>query len=136
MSNTQKRSTELVTQIDATLQAITRHSYAKPFTPDLDESLQGALRVLRGRLHTNLPRELDATAFESWSLYTDASFESNGTGGMGGVLVRPDGSVAAWFGRSLTVGDTAPFLSPGHGRLPSASSKLQLYLLPLFCGAA
>ena len=97
------------------LQAITKHTYAKPFSPDVSDDLRGAMQVLRGRLQGNEPRVLGPTTFESWSLSTDASYEPDGTGGIGGVLVRPDGSVFAWFGFALNADDTAPCPWPEDG---------------------
>ena len=56
----------------------------KPFSPDISDDLRHAMQVLRARLQGNEPRVLGPTSFESWSLYTDASYEPDGTGGIGG----------------------------------------------------
>ena len=113
--NTAKRCDELVGQIDAILAAGKLHrkdglvlrgrlafadaqvlgrAGAKPFSPDVSEDLPHAIRLL-ARLQGNVPRVLGPASFESWSLYTDASYEPDGTGGIGGVLARPDGSIFA-----------------------------------------
>ena len=68
-------------------------STPKPFSPDVSEDLPHAMRLLRARLQGNVPRVLGPASFESWS--TDASYEPDGTGGIGGVLARPDGSIFA-----------------------------------------
>ena len=96
------------------LQAITRHAYAKPFKASISPALLRALQILRRRLDANEPRSLSAAIFECWYLYTDASFEQNGSGGIGGVLVSPDGKPRAWFGFPLTSADSSLFLAPGQ----------------------
>ena len=96
------------------LQAITRHTYAKPFKAAISHTLTRALQILRSRLLANEPRCLSAEVFDCWYLYTDASFEQDGSGGIGGVLVNPEGKVDAWFGFHLTSADSSPFLAPGQ----------------------
>lgn len=112
MCNTAKRCDELVGQIDAILAAGKLHRkdglvlrgrlafadaqvFGRAFSPDVSEDLPHAMRLLRARLQGNVPRVLGPASFESWSLYTDASYEPDGTGGIGGVLARPDGSIFA-----------------------------------------
>ena len=104
------------------LQAITRHTYAKPFKATISPALLKALQTLRRRLDANEPRCLSAAIFECWYLYTDASFEQNGSGGIGGVFVSPDGKTSAWFGFPLTPADSSLFLAPGQ---PTAIGELE-----------
>ena len=73
------------------LQGISKHAYAKPFKAEISQALRRSLQVLPHRLAT-------APAFDCWFLYTDASFEPDGTGGIGGVIIDPGGRVNAWFG--------------------------------------
>ena len=45
-----------------------------------------------------------------WFIYTDASYEpSDGTAGLGGVLVNAEAQVVAWFGFPLTAEMCIPF---------------------------
>ena len=96
------------------LQGITKHSYAKPFKPEVSQALRRSLQVLRHRFASNEPRCLSAASFDCWFLYTDASFEPDGTGGIGGVLVGCDGQISSWFGFEFAADESLPFLAPGQ----------------------
>ena len=51
---------------------------------------------------SNKPRTVTAVTQQVWFMCTDACFDmSAGTGGLGGVLVDPQGSPVSWFCHSM-----------------------------------
>ena len=92
------------------LQQITAHAYHTPFRASLSLECSLALRFLRKRIAEGKPRIIAPTIKECWLLFTDACFHDDGSGGLGGVLVSPCGSLRAWFSLPLLAPDIAPLL--------------------------
>ena len=68
----------------------------------LSSSLLSSMRAVKDRLEFSDPMQISAKALETWSIYTDASYEPGmQTGGLGGALVDPSGNVASGFGMQL-----------------------------------
>ena len=92
------------------LQQITAHAYQSPFKACLSLECSAALRLLRKRIAEGTPRIVTPAIKDSWLLFTDACFHEDGSGGLGGVLISPSGSIKSWFSLSLDPLDIAPLL--------------------------
>ncbi len=71
---------------------------AGPFGGDLIR----ALKILRHRIVTAVPRCVKSAKRVVWHIYTDACFESDRQAGIGGVLVSESGVLEKHFGIFLT----------------------------------
>ena len=54
------------------LQEITRHAYASPFVSSLGSRLVSALKLLRERVVTGIPKSLSCKMLDTYFLFTDA----------------------------------------------------------------
>ena len=62
------------------------------------------------RLQTTAPKKVDAHTVLDWSVFTDAAYEPDDKqGGLGGVLVGPNGDCAGWFSLVLDAQTCAIF---------------------------
>ena len=93
------------------LKVISNHLHAVPFRRGLSADAVCALKFMRERLRDGTPRVVPKPLDRCFLIFTDASFHDDLSGGLGGVLVSPLGSVVSWFDLPLTKYDTAPFLS-------------------------
>lgn len=68
----------------------------------VDQGLVDLLTFVKDCLGHCRPKGVDTSATLEWCVFTDASFEkSSRTGGLGGVLIAPDGSCCSCFSCSL-----------------------------------
>ena len=72
------------------LQHISEHAFRKPFCSDISRTLIDSLTFLRGRLCGGVPRRVFKDVGNTFVILSDASFELNKTGGIGGVLLSAD----------------------------------------------
>ena len=92
------------------LQQIAAHAYHSPFKACLSYECSMALKFLRKRIAEGTPRTVAPAIKDCWLLFTDACFHEDGSGGLGGVLVSPFGSLKSWFSLPLDASDIAPLL--------------------------
>ncbi|CAE7654078.1 unnamed protein product [Symbiodinium sp. CCMP2592] len=92
------------------LKHVSAHVHAYPFVPKLSVATTDALSFLMARILEGQPRRIHKSLGLPWFVFTDASFEPDYTGGLGGVLVSPSGSVAGWFSLLLKSTDIRPLL--------------------------
>ena len=81
----------------AALQEVSSHAFRSPFVKTLSDRLRAALSVLRVKLQDGKPRQVSVRALETVVVLTDACFSSDYSGGLGGVLIRGDGGLKAWY---------------------------------------
>ena len=93
------------------LKVISNHLHAVPFRKGLCADAVCALKFMRERLRDGTPRFVPKPLDRCFLIFTDASFHDDLSGGLGGVLVSPLGSVVSWFDLPLSKYDTAPFLA-------------------------
>ena len=94
------------------LQALSDHVYAKPFRSTVNDELRYALQFFRDRLLTGLPRSINMATKHTRFVLTDACFETDMTGGIGGVLCSPTGQVDSWFRMKLEPSHVRQFMAP------------------------
>ncbi|CAE7203386.1 ubiad1 [Symbiodinium sp. CCMP2592] len=92
------------------LKHISSHVHAWPFVPKLSDPAREALSFLLDRVLHGAPRRITRSLGQPWFVFTDASFEPDFTGGLGGVLISPLGSVVSWFGLPLSESDIRPLI--------------------------
>ena len=94
------------------LKEVTTHAHARLHNPLISPALDLALRDLKERLLHSPPRKITCHTVETWLIFTDAAFEPEPlSGGVGGVLVDPQGKVRAWFGLTLSADLVGRFMS-------------------------
>ena len=104
------------------LKKLIGHAYGK--SSRMDDDLKIALLAMRVGLQQAGPKLVSATNFSQWFIYSDASFEpSEGTGGLGGVVVNAETQVGAWFG--------FPLDAPTCAKLGSQEKVTVIYELEL-----
>ena len=81
----------------AALQEVSSHAFRSPFVKALSDRLRQALSILQAKLQDGKPRQVSVRALETVVALTDACFSSDYSGGLGGVLVRGDGCLSAWY---------------------------------------
>ena len=84
------------------LQMISQHAYHKPFTMSVQTELQQSLKLLRRRLESGPPRLVSMEISQVFYIFTDAAFADECSGGLGGVLLDPSGSILQWFSVQLS----------------------------------
>ena len=95
------------------LKRLVDHAYS--FSNVVDSELAAVLELMIKRLQCAGPKRVDANTVNEWSIFTDASFETElGSGGLGGVLVDCLGNCRAWFSLKL---------EPSECKLLGADSK-------------
>eukprot|EP00438_Fugacium_kawagutii_P011446 Skav223456 [mRNA] locus=scaffold184:128814:130232:- [translate_table: standard] len=83
------------------LKRLIDHAYGH--TPLVDDDMAILLSHMRDRLLQSRPKKVDSTAAEEWVIFTDASYDpETKTGGLGAILVAPDGSFKAWFSKAMS----------------------------------
>ncbi|CAE7298793.1 unnamed protein product [Symbiodinium sp. CCMP2592] len=106
--------------------------HAYPFMPKLSAATTDALSFLMARILEGQPRRIHKPLGLPWFVYTDASFEPDYTGGLGGVLISPSGSVVGWFSLLLESTDIRPLLplkaETGIGELEAIAVVLAFQL--------
>ena len=114
------------------LKHVSAHVHAYPFVPKLCDATADALRFLLTRILEGQPRRICRSLGLPWFIFTDASFEPDFTGGLGGVLIAPSGSVCSWFSLLLESNDVRPLLpltaETGIGELETAAVVLAVQL--------
>ena len=96
------------------LQNITHHAYASPFTAELSVGMIHSLKILKDRMSNAKPRCLDLNLLHTYVLMTDAAFNPAKGAGLGAVLVAPSGTVTCWFGLQLTLTNIWPLTVAGR----------------------
>ena len=96
------------------LQLVSEHVHAKPFDPKMNAQLCTALLFFKERLQSGKPRKVDKAVRHTRFILTDAAFEADGSGGIGGILCSPSGDVEAWFERRLSSRDVSYFMREGQ----------------------
>ena len=96
------------------LQMISQHVHCRPFKAAISDELYSAIVLFRDMLCNSPPRSISMSMKYTKFILTDASFEPDGSGGIGGVLCNEDGSINAWFQRALTCNDVKYFMEKGH----------------------
>ena len=114
------------------LRMLSKHIHKVPFQHTLEVATHDALKYLRARLCQGLPRVVPRPLDSCWFIYTDAAFEKNFEGGLGGVLISPSGSVISWFSLSLC-SESVKFFIPenavtGIGELETVATAVALRL--------
>ena len=79
------------------LQQISLHACTVPFRSTMSVVLCESLQFLRERISSGIPRRVSAAVHQTMYILTDASFDDNQSGGLGGVLLNADGQVVEWF---------------------------------------
>ena len=114
------------------LKHLSAHIHAWPFVAKLSEATLQALSFLHLRITEGRPRRITRSLGHPWLVFTDASFEPCFTGGLGGVLISPSGSVRSWFSLPLGEPDIKPLLpnkaETGIGELEAIAVVLALQL--------
>ena len=83
------------------LKRLVDHAYSS--TNNIDSSLSQLLLLMIERLQHAGPKRVDARTVQEWCVYTDASYENTQeSGGLGVVLIGPDGECAGWFSLRLS----------------------------------
>ena len=83
------------------LQRISEHAFKQLFSLGISQ-LADALRFLRSRLEKGMPRKVLRDVSNTFVVLSDASFEADKSGGLGGVLVSANKTLISWFGIKLT----------------------------------
>ena len=83
------------------LQRISEHAFKQPFTLDIPQKLMNAVQFLKDRLEKGVPRKIFKGVSSTFIILSDASFEADRSGGLGGVLVSANKSLISWFGIKL-----------------------------------
>jgi len=114
------------------LKHVSAHVHAYPFVPKLSSAVADALNFLLARILEGKPRRICKSLGQPWFVFTDASFEPDFTGGLGGVLIAPSGTVCSWFSLLLESKDVRPLLPllavTGIGELETAAVVLAVQL--------
>ena len=114
------------------LQEISRHAFAKPFVKDIGIVLEHRLLQLANRLKAGGPRCISSRLATSWFVFSDASFERDNEGGLGAVLVAPNGDCVSWFSFIMNEDLLLPLLSKGGetiiGELETAAVAMAINL--------
>ena len=96
------------------LARVTNHAY-RSGSNDVADSLVASLSLFKRFLLAQRPRVVTAAMFQTWIVFTDASFEqdseNNDLAGFGGVLVSPQGRPVNFFSFELK-GDSLKYLNP------------------------
>ena len=79
------------------LQQISLHACAVPFRPTMNAALCDALKFLGERISSGVPRRVSTAVHQTMYILTDASFNEDQSGGLGGVLSNAEGHVVEWF---------------------------------------
>ena len=92
------------------LKVLSDHLHAVPFRKSMSSEVLCALKFMRERLRSGVPRFVPKPIDRCFLVFTDACFHDDGSGGLGAVLISPRGSVVSWFGMPLQAEHTAAFL--------------------------
>ena len=81
----------------------------------LSENVKRTLREVSALFKDARPRKVSAFTNEVCYIFTDASFEPESCeGGIGAVLVSPQGTIASWFSHMLSKEECRPFMRQGQ----------------------
>ena len=87
---------------------------------------------LANRLKAGGPRCITSRLATSWFVFSDASFERDNEGGLGAVLVAPNGDCVSWFSFIMNEDLLLPLLSKGGetiiGELETAAVAMAINL--------
>ena len=118
------------------LQNISHHAYASPFTAELSVEMIHSLKILRGRMAGAKLRCLDLNLLNTFVFMTDAAFDpGKGAAGLGAVLVDPSSAVTCWFGIHLTMSAIDRLMTKANRQSLGNLRRWQLRL-HLCCGVA
>ena len=108
------------------LQQISEHAFKLPFCRDISQQLVDALVFLRSRLETGIPRKVFKDVSNTFIVLSDASFEDDKTGGLGGVLVSS--SKSSWYSMKLSSDMVAQFMATGQEVAIAELETVALYM--------
>ena len=110
------------------LQRISEHAFKQPFTLDIPQELMNALQFLRDRLEKGVPRKVFKGVSNTFVILSDASFEADRSGGLGGVLVSANRSLISWFGIKLSSDMVAQFMTEDQEVAIAELETIALYM--------
>ena len=110
------------------LQQISEHAFKLPFCRDISQQLVDALVFLRSRLETGIPRKVFKDVSNTFIVLSDASFEDDKTGGLGGVLVSSSKALISWYSMKLSSDMVAQFMATGQEVAIAELETVALYM--------
>ena len=110
------------------LQQISEHAFKLPFCRNIPQQLVDALVFLRNRLETGIPRKVFKDASNTFIVLSDASFEDDKSGGLGGVLISSNKSLISWFSMKLSSDMVAQFMATGQEVAIAELETVALYM--------
>ena len=110
------------------LQKISEHAFQRPFNANISKELSDALRFLRGRLDMGTPRKVLKSVCNTFVILSDASFQSDRSGGIGGVLMSPNKVLISWFGLELPPDLVSKFMAVDQDVAIAELETLALYM--------
>ena len=119
------------------LQQISLHACAVPFRSRINAALKDALCFLMQRISTGAPRRVSAAVHHTLYILTDASFDDDQSGGLGGVIFDSACEVLEWFSimldptqvQKLMFGDSQVVI----GELEAIAPIIALDLWKVYC---
>ena len=76
----------------------------------MNSSLRDALFFLESRISQGVPCKIMTSVHDTMYILTDASFDDDKTGGLGGVLLNGEGSIVSWFPFMLSESQVQKFI--------------------------
>ena len=110
------------------LQRISEHAFKQPFCQSISQQLVDALLFLRSRLEKGIPRKVLRDVSSTFVVLSDASFENDKTGGLGGVLVSSSKSLISWFSIKLSSDVVAQFMADDQEVAIAELETIALYM--------
>ena len=90
------------------------NAHARDGRRTLDETSQNALKMIMHLLTHQKPRGVTVHHSDTFHLYVDAAFESNGHCGLGGVLYDMECKPAAFFSEKISDASLSKLMVPGQ----------------------
>ena len=110
------------------LQKISEHAFQRPFIANISKELSDALRFLRSRIERGVPRKVLKSVCNTFVILSDASFQSDRSGGIGGVLMSPNKTLISWFGLKLPPDVVSDFMAVDQDVAIAELETLALYM--------
>ena len=110
------------------LQKISEHAFQQPFNTSISKELSDALRFLRERIEEGIPRKVLKSVCNTFVILSDASFQSDRSGGIGGVLMSPNKTLISWFGLKLSPDSVSKFMADDQDVAIAELETLALYM--------
>ena len=110
------------------LQRISEHAFQQPFSINISKELSDALLFLRERIEKGVPRKVLKSVCNTFVILSDASFHSDRSGGIGGVLMAPNKTLISWFGMKLSSDSVSKFMADDQEVAIAELETLALYM--------